>query len=178
MGFFLWVDAEDVDIEEARAGHDVAKKRLPGEDRSSRLSIGVRRPTYHRPRLRSYTVLTKPRFAQEIQYIEYRTSGGRCFAKLKSWKHMSETKELTEADLEKARQFVQYLLLHAGPLIDEMQLTRNQAELAFAWLLGDSLSYRDKALRPILAAQWHEVVIDAAERLEAKRIQRTKPGEA
>jgi len=76
---------------------------------------------------------------------------------------MPDTSELTEENMKRAREFLRYLLLHAGPLIDEMQLTRNEAELGFAYMLGESLSHRERELRPILATQWHEVVIDTAE---------------
>jgi hypothetical protein len=70
--------------------------------------------------------------------------------------------ELTDENLERAREFVRHLLLHVGPLIDKMQLTRNEAELAFASMLGESLSHRDDELRPILATQWHHVVLETA----------------
>jgi hypothetical protein len=86
---------------------------------------------------------------------------------------MPETSELTEESKKRAHEFVRYLLLHVGPLIDEMQLTRNEVELAFAFMLGESLSHRDNGLRPILAAQWHTVVIDTAEAVTAKRHQKT-----
>jgi hypothetical protein len=76
---------------------------------------------------------------------------------------MPDTSELTEENMKRAREFVRYLLLHVGPLIDEMQLTRTEAELAFAYMLGESLSHRESGLQPILATQWHEVVIDTAE---------------
>jgi hypothetical protein len=67
-----------------------------------------------------------------------------------------------------------YLLLHVGPLIDEMQLTRNEAELAYAFMLGESLSHRENELRELLAAQWHEIVIDTAAHVASVRQQ--KPG--
>jgi hypothetical protein len=42
--------------------------------------------------------------------------------------------------------------LHVGTLIDEMLLTRNEVELAFAYVLGQSLSHREEELRRLLAA--------------------------
>jgi hypothetical protein len=84
-------------------------------------------------------------------------------------KTMLETSELTEENMKRAREFLRYLLLHVGPLIDEMQLTRNEVELGFAYVLGESLSHREKDLRPILATQWHEVVIDTAEAAASAR---------
>jgi hypothetical protein len=47
--------------------------------------------------------------------------------------------ELTEEHHQRAREFARYLLLHVGPLIDEMQLTRNEVELSFTYLLAESL---------------------------------------
>jgi hypothetical protein len=86
---------------------------------------------------------------------------------------MVDTSELTEESKKRAHEFVRYLLLHVGPLIDEMQLTRNEVELAFAFMLGESLSHRENDLRPILATQWHEIVIDTAEAVAATRHRRT-----
>jgi hypothetical protein len=38
-----------------------------------------------------------------------------------------------------------------------MRLTRNEAELGFAYLLGESLSHREEELRPLLAEQWRSL---------------------
>jgi hypothetical protein len=86
---------------------------------------------------------------------------------------MPDTSELTEESRKRAHEFVRYLLLHVGPLIDEMQFTRNEVELAFAFMLGESLAHRENELRPILATQWHEIVIDTAEAVAAARHRRT-----
>jgi hypothetical protein len=69
-----------------------------------------------------------------------------------------ETRELTEDNFERARQFSRYLLLHAGPLMDEMKLTCNEAELGFAYLLAGSLSQRSEGVRKLLVAQWQEFI--------------------
>jgi hypothetical protein len=75
---------------------------------------------------------------------------------------MSETMELTEEHHQRAREFARYLLLHVGPLIDEMQLTSNEVELAFTYLLAESLSRRPKGVRKILTTQWQELIDPAA----------------
>jgi len=75
---------------------------------------------------------------------------------------MSETMELTEEHHQRAREFARYLLLHVGPLIDEMQLTSNEVELAFTYLLAESLSQRPKGVRKILTTQWQELIDPAA----------------
>ena len=75
---------------------------------------------------------------------------------------MSETMELTEEYLKPAREFARYLLLHVGPLIDEMQLTRNEVELALSYLLAESLSHRPKGIRKTLTIQWQELIDPAA----------------
>ena len=77
-------------------------------------------------------------------------------------KAMSDTLELTDDNMKRAHEFARYLLLYVGPLIDQMQLTRTEAELGFAYLLAESLSHRADGLRQILATQWHEVVTDFA----------------
>ena len=59
---------------------------------------------------------------------------------------MADTSELTETGLEKAHQFARYLLLHVGPLIDQMQLALNQAELAFGRLRLDTADNLDESL--------------------------------
>jgi hypothetical protein len=80
---------------------------------------------------------------------------------------MPDTAPLTNDNHKRAGEFVRYLLLHVGPMIDEMQLTRNEAELAFAYLLGESLAHREPELRQILARQWHEITLDAADQFAA-----------
>ena len=67
-----------------------------------------------------------------------------------------ETRELTEDNFERAREFARYLLLHAGPLMDEMKLTCNEAGIGFAYLLADSLSQRSEGIRKFLVTQWQE----------------------
>jgi hypothetical protein len=73
-----------------------------------------------------------------------------------------ETMELTEEHIRRARDFGRYLLLHCGPLIDEMQLTRNVVELAFTYLLAQSLSQRPKLTRKLLTTQWQELIEPSA----------------
>jgi hypothetical protein len=75
---------------------------------------------------------------------------------------MPETTELTEEHLNRAREFARYLLLHVGALIDEMQLTRNEAELALTHLVAESLSHRPKGIRKALTTQWQELIDPAA----------------
>jgi hypothetical protein len=75
---------------------------------------------------------------------------------------MFETMELTEEHVKRAREFARYLLLHVGPLIDEMQLTRNEVELTLSYLLADSLSHRPKGIRKTLTTQWQELIDPAA----------------
>jgi hypothetical protein len=75
---------------------------------------------------------------------------------------MPETMELTEQHIKKAREFARYLLLHVGPLIDEMQLTRNEAELALTYLVAESLSHRPQDIRKALTGQWQELIDPAA----------------
>jgi hypothetical protein len=87
-----------------------------------------------------------------------------------------ETAELTEDNLIRAQEFARYLLLHAGPLIDEMQLTRTEAELGFTYLLAESLSHRSKGIRKILTLQWQELVDSGADNFEAERIQKRSQG--
>jgi hypothetical protein len=53
---------------------------------------------------------------------------------------------------KRAHEFGRYLLLHIGPLIDEMHLARNEVELALAYLLAESLSHRSKGIRKALTA--------------------------
>jgi hypothetical protein len=67
---------------------------------------------------------------------------------------MPATTELAEEHLNKARESARYLLLRVGPLIDEMQLTRNEAELALTYLVAESLSHRPKDIRKALTTQW------------------------
>jgi hypothetical protein len=57
------------------------------------------------------------------------------------------TAELTADNFKRAQHFARYLLLHVGPLIDETQLTCNEVELAFTYLLADSLSQRPQGMR-------------------------------
>jgi hypothetical protein len=66
--------------------------------------------------------------------------------------------EPTDEQLKRAREFARYLLLHVGPLIDEMHLTRNEVELAFSYLLAESLSHRPKDIRSMLTAQWQDLI--------------------
>ena len=65
---------------------------------------------------------------------------------------MPESLELTDDQLKQAREFARYLLLHVGPLIDQMQLTRNEVDLAFSYLLAESLSHRPHDIRLLLTA--------------------------
>ena len=66
--------------------------------------------------------------------------------------------ELTDEHLKRAREFARHLLLHVGPLIEEMQLTSNEVELAFRHLLAESLSHRPQDIRPMLSAQWQDLI--------------------
>jgi hypothetical protein len=75
---------------------------------------------------------------------------------------MSDTIELTDDHVKRAREFARYLLLHVGPLIDEMHLTCNEVELAFTYLLAESLSQRPKGIREVLTTQWQELIDPAA----------------
>jgi hypothetical protein len=75
---------------------------------------------------------------------------------------MSDTIELTDDHVKRAREFARYLLLHVGPLIDEMHLTSNEVELAFTYLLAQSLSQRPKGIREVLTTQWQELIDPAA----------------
>ena len=94
---------------------------------------------------------------------------------MRNKKSMSTTMELTQENLNRAHRFALYLLLHVGPFIDEMQPTCNEAVLGCAFLLGESLSHRDKKLRQILAAQWHGHAIQTAEDIAAARQRRRVP---
>jgi len=80
-----------------------------------------------------------------------------------------EISELTEENFKRARDFARYLLLHVGPLIDQMQLTRNEAELAFTYLLADSLAQRPEGIRRALARQWQQLIMSGAENFEMER---------
>ena len=75
-----------------------------------------------------------------------------------------EIRELTEENFARAREFARLLLLHVGPMMDEMKLTCNEVELAFACLLAESLSQRSEGLRKLLIAQWQEFIANVPER--------------
>jgi hypothetical protein len=86
-----------------------------------------------------------------------------------------EISELTEENFKRARDFARYLLLHVGPLIDQMQLTRNEAELAFTCLLADSLAQRPEGIRRALARQWQQLIMSGAENFETERSAQNPP---
>ena len=79
-----------------------------------------------------------------------------------------ETRELTEENFARAQEFARLLLLHVGPMMDEMKLTCNEAELAFACLLAESLSQRSEGMRKRLIAQWQEFIANAPEQLYSR----------
>jgi hypothetical protein len=79
------------------------------------------------------------------------------------------TREVTEENIARAREFARLLLLHVGPMMDEMKLTCTEAELAFACLLAESLSQRSEGIRKLLIAQWQDFIGNAPEQLIAER---------